>query len=168
MARDCTQPWGPSSFSSSSSPPVSTSSAPVSSPQFVPSSVPSSSSSVPASTIQSTPVQSVVSSATVPSTSVSAPVPSVQSHELTTPEDGEMFMSSDLSVADASPPRRPRPRVPSSADYKKLVRLVLPKVKLGSDSSTVKKLCLSMVKTHKLSVSDDECARVAASMCSKL
>ena len=79
---------------------------------------------------------------------------------LTTPEDGEVFMSSDLSVADASPPRRPRPRVPSSADYKKLVRLALPKVKLGSDSSTVKKLCLSMVKTHKLSVSDDECTRV--------
>ena len=49
MARHCTQPWGPSS----SSPPVSTSSAPVSSPQFVPSSVPSSSSSVSASTIQS-------------------------------------------------------------------------------------------------------------------
>ena len=162
MACHCTQPWGPSS----SSPPVSTSSAPVSSPQFVPSSVPSSSSSVFASTIESTPVQSVLSSATVPSTSVSSPVPSVQSHELTTPEDGEVFMSSDLSVADASPPRRPRPGVPSSADYKKLVRLVLPKVKLGSDSSTVKKLCLSIVKTHKLSVSDDECARVAASVCS--
>ena len=119
-----------------------------------------------ASTIQSTPVQSVLSSATVPSTSVSAPVPSVQSHELTTPEDGEVFMFPDLSVADASPPRRPRPRVPSFADYKKLVRPVLPKVKLGSDLSTVKKLCLSMVKTHKLSVSDDECARVAASVCS--
>ena len=51
MARHCTQPWGPSSSSTSSSPPVSTSSAPVSSPQFVPSSVPSSSSSVPASII---------------------------------------------------------------------------------------------------------------------
>ena len=166
MARDFPQPWGPSS--SSSKPPVPTSSLPVSSPQFVPSSVPSSSSSVPASTIQSTPVQSVLSSATVPSTSVSAPVPSVQSQELTIPEDGEVVMSSDLSVADASPPRRPRPCVPSSADYKKLVRLVLPKVKLGSDPSTVKKLCLSMVKAHKLSVSDDECARVAASVCSNL
>ena len=66
--------------------------------------------------------------------------------ELVTPEDGELVVSSDHSVADASPPRRPRPRVPSSVDYKKLVRLVLPKVKLGSDSSTVKKLCLSMVK----------------------
>ena len=127
--------------------------------------MPSSSSSVPASTIQSTPVQSVPSSATVPSTSVSAPVPFVQSQELITPEDGEV-MSSDHSEADASPPRRPRPRVPSSVDYRKLVRLVLPKVKLGSDLSTVKKLCLSMVKVHKLNVSDDECARNAASVCS--
>jgi len=97
---------------------------------------------------------------------VSAPVPSVQSQELTAPEDGEVVMSSDVSVAYTSPPRRPRPRVPSSADYKKLVRLVLPKVTLGSDLSTVKKLCLSMVKVHKLSVSDDECARVTASVCS--
>ena len=40
--------------------------------------------------------------------------------ELVTPEDGEVVMSSDLSVADASPPRRPRPRVPSSVDYKNL------------------------------------------------
>ena len=71
-------------------------------------------------------------------------------------------MSSDLSDADASPPRRPRSRVPSSVDHKKLVRLVLPKVKPGSDSSTVKKLCLFMVKAHKLNVSDDEYARVAA------
>ena len=164
MARDCPQPWGPSN--SSSSRPVPISSAPVSSPQFVPSSVPSSSSSVPASTIQSRTVQSVLSSATVPSTSVSAPVPSVQSQELITPEEGEVVMSSDHSEADASPPRRPRPRVPSSVDYRKLVRLVLPKVKLGSDLSTVKKVCLSMVKVHKLNVSDDECARVAASVCS--
>ena len=163
MARDCPQPCGPSS--SSSKPSLPTSSAPVSSPQFVPFSVPSSSSSVPASTIQSTPVQSALSSPTVPSTSVSAPVPSVQSQELTIPGDGEVFMSSDLSVADASPPRRPRPRVPSSADHKKLVSLVLPEAKLGSDPSTVKKLCLSMVKAHKLSVSDDEWARVAASVC---
>ena len=86
--------------------------------------------------------------------------------QLVTPEDGEVVMSYDLSVADASPPRRPRPRVPSSLDYTKLVHLVLPKVKLGSDSSTVKKLCLSMVKAHKLSVSGYECTRVAASVCS--
>ena len=81
---------------------------------------------------------------------MSAPVPSVQSQELITLEDGEVVMSSDHSEADASPPRRPRPRVPSSADYRKLVRLVLPKVKLGSDLSTVKKLCLPMVKVYKL------------------
>ena len=62
--------------------------------------------------------------------------------ELVSLEDGKVVMSSDLSVADNSPPRRPRPRVPSSVDYKRLVRLVLPKVKLGSDSSNVKKLCL--------------------------
>ena len=41
----------------------------------------------------------------------------VKRHELVTPEDEEVVMSSDLSVADASPPRRPRPRVPSSVDY---------------------------------------------------
>ena len=111
-------------------------------------------------------MQSFLSSATVPSTSVSAPVRSVQSQELVTPKDGEVVMSSDHSEADASPPRRPRPRVPSSVDYRKLVRLVLPKVKLGSNSSTVKKLWPSMVKVHKLNVSDDECARVAASVCS--
>ena len=86
--------------------------------------------------------------------------------QLVTPEDGEVVMSYDLSVAGASPPRRPRPRVPSSLDYTKLVHLVLPKVKFGLDSSTVKKLCLSMGKAHKLSVSDDESARVAASVCS--
>ena len=51
-------------------------------------------------------------------------------------------MSSDHSEVDASPPRRPCPRVPSSVDYRKLVRLVLPKVKRGSDSSTVKKLSI--------------------------
>ena len=49
--------------------------------------------------------------------------------ELVTLEYREVVMSSDYSVADASPPRRPRPCVPSSVDYKKLVRLVLPKVK---------------------------------------
>ena len=114
----------------------------------MPSSVPSSLSPIPASTIQSKPVQSVLSFATVPSTSVSAPVPSVQSQELITPEDGEVVMSSAHSEADASPPRRSRPRVPSSVDYRKLVRLVLPKVKLGSDLSTVKKLCLPMVKVY--------------------
>ena len=85
-------------------------------------------------------------SAPVPASVPSYPSITVDDHprtkhvkrlELVTPEDGEVVMSCDLSVADASPPRRPCPRVPSSVDYKKLVRLVLPKVKLGSDSSTV-------------------------------
>ena len=56
--------------------------------------------------------------------------------------DGEVVMSSNHSEADASPPRRPRPRVPSSVDYRKLLRLVLPKVRLGSDSYTVKKFSI--------------------------
>ena len=55
------------------------------------------------------------------------------------------------------------PRI-SSADYKKLIRLVVPKVKLGSDLSTVKMLAL--VKTHKLNVSTDECASITSSVCS--
>ena len=85
--------------------------------------------------------------------------------KLVTPEDGEVVMSSYLSVAHASTQRHPRPRVFFFVDYKKLVNLVLPKVKFGPDSSNVKKLCLSMVKAHKLSVSDDECDGVAASVC---
>ena len=142
---------------------------------------PPSSASVPSPSLSSSPVDPVSDPVSTPSDPVPVPVPvndpvpddpsapapaSVKRLELVSPEDREIVMSSDLSVADASPPRRPRPRVPSSVDYKKLVRLVLPKVKLGSGSSTVKKLCLSMVKAHKLTVSDDECARVAASVCS--
>ena len=57
-------------------------------------------------------------------------------------------------------------RVPSS-DYKRLVHLTLPKVKPGSDLSTVKKLCLSLIKSRKLNVTDGECARIASSICSR-
>jgi len=57
------------------------------------------------------------------------------------------------------------PRI-SYADYKKLICLVVPKVKLGSDSSTVKKQCLALVKTYKLNVSADECACIASCVCS--
>ena len=49
------------------------------------------------------------------------------------------------------------PRI-SSGDYKKLIRLVVPKVKL------VKKQCLALVKTHKLNVSADECACITLSV----
>lgn len=59
-----------------------------------------------------------------------------------------------------------RPPSVSSGDYKKLIRLVVPKVKLDSDSSTVKKQCLALAKTHRLNVSADDCARIALSVCS--
>ena len=138
-------------------------SAPVSS---VPVTIPSTSVlSVLTSPVSSPTVQSPVSSVTnfqVPVFPVSADVPL---------EEGEIVMSSDLSETDVSSPKPARPsnvsRVTPVNDYKKLVRLVLPKVKPGSVSSTVKKLCLSLVKTHKLNVSEDECARIADSICSK-
>ena len=57
------------------------------------------------------------------------------------------------------------PRV-SSADYKRLIRLVVPKVKLGSDASAVKKQCIALVKSHKLNVSVEECSCIASSVCS--
>ena len=80
-------------------------------------------------------------------------------------------MSSEPSEAGASSSKPARPsnvsRVRPVNDYKKLVCLVLPKVKPGSVSSAVKKLCLSLVKTHRLNVSEDECSRIADSVCSK-
>ena len=160
MARECLQAGGqprPPSSASVTSPSPSPSSSPVD-PGSDPVSTPPDPDPVPV------PVPVPVTDPVPDDPSAPAPA-SVKRLELVSPED-EVVMSSDLSVADASPPRRPRPRVPSSVDYKKLVRLVLPKVKLGSDSSTVKKLCLAMVKGHKLNVPDDECARVAASVCS--
>ena len=44
---------------------------------------------------------------------MSAPVPSVQSQELITPEDGEVVMSSDHSEADAQ--MRPRIYLPEAS-----------------------------------------------------
>ena len=58
------------------------------------------------------------------------------------------------------------PRVPSS-DYKRLVRLTVPKVKPESNLSTVKKLCLSLIKSHKLNVTNEECVRIASAICSR-
>lgn len=54
-----------------------------------------------------------------------------------------------------------------STDYKKLVRLIIPKVKLGSEMSSVEKQCLSLSRSHKLNVSDQECASIVSSMCSR-
>ena len=80
-------------------------------------------------------------------------------------------MSTEPSEAGASSFKPARPsnvsRVTPTIDYKRLVRLVLSKVKPGCALSTVKKLCLSLVKVHKLNVSDDECTRIAASVYSK-
>ena len=189
MARNCTSSPPVSTVSTSVSAPVSTV-RPVSTMSVPVTSVPSTSVplSAPASTVPS-PVPSSVPVTSVPSTSVLSvlvspvPTPTVQSSvtNFQVPdfpvspdvplEDGEIAMSSEPSEAGASPskPVRPStvPRVTPANDYKKLVRLVLPKVKPGSVSSTVKKLCLSLVKTHKLNVSDDECARIATSVCSK-
>ena len=191
VARNC-----PSSTSLLSSDPTSVPASPAFSPESTPepsplstpapvSSVPPAPSSTPVSTSAPVPV-------TIPSTSVlsvlTSPVslPTVQSPASSVTnfqvpvfpvsadvplEEGEIVMSSDPSEADASPSKPARPsnvsRVTPVNDYKKLVRLVLPKVKPGSVSSTVKKLCLSIVKTHKLNVSEDECARIADSVCSK-
>ncbi|XP_067048584.1 uncharacterized protein [Acropora muricata] len=78
-------------------------------------------------------------------------------------------MSSELSVAGASSPRpavSPRPPRTSSADFKRLIRLVVPKIKLGSDVSVFKKQCIALAKSHKLNVSAEECSRIASSVCS--
>ena len=162
--------------------PVSFMSAPVPSP--VPSSTPapspvvSTSASTPVTSVPSTSVLSVLVSP-VSSPTVQSPVSSGSNFQVpvlpasvdVTLEDGEIAMSSEPSEAGASPFKPVRPStvlgVTPANDYKKLVRLVLPKVKPGSVSSTAKKLCLSLVKSHKLNVSDDECARITASVCSK-
>ena len=43
---------------------------------------------------------------------------------------------------------------------------MVPKIKLGSDVSVVKKQCIALAKSHKLNVSAEECARIASSVCS--
>lgn len=79
--------------------------------------------------------------------------------------DKDVSMPLDL-VPSSRPPVSARPPSVSSANYKKVIRLVVPKVKLGSDSSTVKKQCLALAKTHRLNVSPDDCARIASSVTS--
>ena len=119
------------------------------------------SSSVTPVTVQSTPV--AVSSVSPP-TAVS-PVSCCSA----APKDEDVSMSSELSVAGASSPWpavSPRPPRTSSADFKRLIRLVVPKIKLGSDVSVVKKQCIALAKSHKLNVSAEECSRIASSVCS--
>ena len=119
------------------------------------------SSSVTPVTVQSTPV--AVSSVSPPT--AASPVSCCSA----APWDEDVSMSSELSVAGASSPRpdvSPRPPRTSSADFKRLIRLVVPKIKLGSDVSVVKKQCIALAKSHKLNVSAEECARIASSVCS--
>ena len=119
------------------------------------------SSSVTPVTVESTPV--TVSSVSPP-TAVS-PVSCCSA----APRDEDVSMSSELPVAGASSPRpavSPRPPRTSSADFKRLIRLVVPTIKLGSDVSVVKKQCITLAKSHKLNVSAEECSRIASSVCS--
>ena len=95
------------------------------------------------------------------STSVPVPVSSCSAASL----NKDVSMSLDL-VPSSRPPVSARPPSVSSADYKNFIHLVVPKVKLGSDSSTVKKQCLALAKTHRLNASLDDCARIASSLCS--
>lgn len=168
-ARNCTQAWGPSS--SSPSPPVS--SVPVSTTQ-----------SMSTTTVPSIAVSSAVS-APVPSVPSSVPASTSVSSALFTPapsvvlEDGEIAegesgasssLPSSPAAVQSTPvsvsPVSPAPCPASSADYKKLIRLIVPKIKLGSDLSTVKKQCISLAKSHKLNVSTEECSRIASAVCS--
>ena len=73
----------------------------------------------------------------------------------------------DLDVSMASESSGVGSRRVQSSDYKRLVRLTVPKIKTGSELSTVKKLCLSLIKSHKLNVTDEECVRIASSICSR-
>ena len=103
------------------------------------------SSSVTPVTVQSTPV--AVSSVSPP-TAVS-PVSCCSA----APRDEDVSTSSELSVAGASSPWPAvshRPPRTSSADFKRLIRLVVPKIKLGWDVSVVKKQCIALAKSHKL------------------
>ena len=130
MARECGQAWGQPRPSSSAS---------VQSPSSSPADPVPDPVSTPSDPVPVTDPVPDDPSAPGPASVPSYPSIAVDDHlrtkhvkrlELVTPEDGEVVTSSDFSVADASPPRRPRPRVSSSVDYKKLVRLVLPKLKL--------------------------------------
>ena len=193
VARNCTQAWGPSS--SSSSPPVSTSSSvPVSTSQStssttVPSTSVSSALSAPVPSVQSKSqvlsensledreiaesseagASSSLSSSVTPVTVQSTPVAVSSVSPPTAVSPVSYCSAAPRDEAGASSPRpdvSPRPPRTSSADFKRLIRLVVPKIKLGSDVSVVKKQCIALAKSHKLNVSAEECARIASSVCS--
>ncbi|XP_044178254.1 uncharacterized protein LOC122960247 [Acropora millepora] len=176
MARHCTQPWGPSSSSSSSSssPPVSTSSSvPVSTSQStssttVPSTSVSSALSAPVPSVQSQ--SQVLSEASLEDREIAESSEAGASSSLSSSVTPVTVQSTPVAVSSVSPPTAvspvsccsadvsPRPPRTSSADFKRLIRLVVPKIKLGSDVSVVKKQCIGLAKSHKLNVSAEECA----------
>ena len=181
MARHCTQPWGPSSSSSSSSssPPVSTSSSvPVSTSQStssttVPSTSVSSALSAPVPSVQSQ--SKVLSEACLEYREIAESSEAGASSSLSSSVTPVTVQSTPVAVSSVSPPTAVSPVSccsadvsprTSSADFKRLIRLVVPKIKLGSDVSVVKKQCICLAKSHKLNVSAEECARIASSVCS--
>ena len=58
-------------------------------------------------------------------------------------------------------------RLSQSSVLKTLIRLLVVKIKLGSDDSTVKKQATSQINSHKLSVGEGELCRVVNSVVSR-
>ena len=180
MARHCTQPWGPSSSSSSSSssPPVSTSSSvPVSTSQStssttVPSTSVSSALSAPVPSVQSQ--SKVLSEASLEYREIAESSEAGASSSLSSSVTPVTVQSTPVAVSSVSPPTAVSPVSccsadvsprTSSADFKRLIRLVVPKIKLGSDVSVVKKQCIGLAKSHKLNVSAEECTYTYCFVC---
>ena len=59
------------------------------------------------------------------------------------------------------------PRLSQSSVLKTLIRLLVVKIKLGSDDSTVKNQATSQINSHKLSVGEGELCRVVNSVVSR-
>ena len=145
----------------------------------IPSVLPVSTSPVPVSSALSTPVSSVsledgeiaegesgASSSLVSSPAAAQSTPVSVSSCCSAASGNEDVSMSSAGAPSSRPAVSSRPPRASSADYKRLIRLVVPKVKLGSDASAVKKQCIALVKSHKLKVSAEECSRIASSVCS--
>ena len=173
-ARDCAQAWGLSRPSLPASVPVSTVTTPVSA---VPSLPVIQAVSAPVSTVPSTPVSAVLpvsrvtSSASCPvlplapvSVPISFPAPVPPGSQVTSPASRSVpvcqysyfspvvvpSVSSDVEESEIVH------AVSSPSDVKKLTRLTLSRMKPGSDQATVFKLVQSLIKFHKLSVTNVE------------
>ena len=84
--------------------------------------------------------------------SVSSPITASPVSCCSTASGNEDVSMSPAGAPSSRPAVSSRPPRTSSADYKRLICLVVPKVKLGSDASAVKKQCIALVKSHKLNV----------------